>query len=74
MTNPTKTIATIPGMLHDYQLESDGTVWFRPSIGPQAGQRVVVGLGAVNQFVHTRARIAGVRFNSETKTYFLSDQ
>lgn len=68
-TKTTKTVATIPGTFDDFQLESDGTVWFRPSIGDRAGQRVVVTNPLRIEYVHNQARFAGVKFDPETKTY-----
>lgn len=41
MTKPTKTILTVPGILHDYYVENDTTFWFRNF----AGHRVVVKSG-----------------------------
>lgn len=43
-------------------------VWFRPAFGDRAGQRVVV-RDFRSVWVHDQARLAGVKYDPETKTY-----
>lgn len=65
----TKTLATFPGMLTDYHFESDGSVWSRPTFGPNAGMKVALGPGLTLTGIFASARRLGIVFDSETKQY-----
>lgn len=66
---PTKTLATFPGMLTDYHFESDGTVWSRPTFGPNAGMKVPLGPGLTRDCIFASARRLGIVFDPETKRF-----
>lgn len=60
-----KTLLVVPASIINYNLDSDGTIWFMPTVGDLAGQRIECEADTeVAKFVRFHAERAGFKFDS----------